>query len=219
MGQRTNNGTRHTDDEWFAELDRRFRPRRNELLASRVERARAAATPAPLDHTAAIRSEEWQIAALPAGFDAALLCRPRSWSHDEPGLLVDGRPMAASLYDLGRAMLDVASGGASGPFFSLEDVQGHHEARLWNDVFCHVQDRLGVERGTIRATVVVDNEVAACEMDEILYELREHGAGLELGPTAVGGRDGIDRLVATSRRRGALSLRRAADEIPQLIPA
>ncbi|MFI0739286.1 malate synthase [Streptomyces sp. NPDC021100] len=110
-----------------------------------------------------------------------LVVRPRGWHLTERHLVVDGRPVPASLVDLGLhlfhcARLQTAAG--RGPYFSLPQVENHLEARLWNDVFVLAQDLLGLERGTIRATVTVETVTAAFEMEEILYELREHAAGL-----------------------------------------
>jgi malate synthase len=115
---------------------------------------------------------------------ATLVVRPRGWHLDEKHFLVDGRPMSASLFDFG---LYVFHGGRAAlendtaPFLYLPKLESHLEARLWNDVFVWAQDRLGIERGTIKATVLIENILAAFEMDEILYELREHAAGLNAG--------------------------------------
>jgi malate synthase len=115
---------------------------------------------------------------------ATLVVRPRGWHLDEKHFLVEGRPMSASLFDFvlylfhgGRAA--IANGTA--PFLYLPKLESHLEARLWNDVFIWAQDRLGIPRGTIKATVLIENILAAFEMDEILYELREHAAGLNAG--------------------------------------
>ena len=115
---------------------------------------------------------------------ATLLVRPRGWHLDEKHLLVDGEPISASLFDFGlylfhcgRRLLDAGSG----PYFYLPKLESHLEARLWNDVFVHAQERLTIPRGTIRATVLIETILAAFEMDEILYELREHSAGLNAG--------------------------------------
>jgi len=115
---------------------------------------------------------------------ATLLVRPRGWHMQEAHVLVDGRPVPAGLWDFGlyffhnaRALLDKGAG----PFFYLPKMQSHLEARLWNDVFNHAQDELGIPRGTIKATVLIETILAAFEMDEILYELREHSAGLNCG--------------------------------------
>ena len=99
-------------------------------------------------------------------------------------MLVDGVPVSASLFDFG---LYLFHNGAeplrrgSGPYFYLAKLESHHEARLWNEVFVHGQDALGIPRGSIRATVLIETILAAFEMDEILYELREHAAGLNAG--------------------------------------
>jgi malate synthase len=115
---------------------------------------------------------------------ATLLVRPRGWHLDEKHVLVDGKPVSASLFDFGlfffhnaRALIEKGSG----PYFYLPKMESHLEARLWNDVFNAAQDELGIPRGTIRATVLIETILAAFEMDEILYELREHSAGLNCG--------------------------------------
>lgn len=115
---------------------------------------------------------------------ATLLVRPRGWHLDEKHLLVDGLPMSGSLFDFGlfffhNARRLLAQG--SGPYFYLAKLEGHEEARLWNDVFNLAQDELGIPRGSIKATVLIENVLAAFEMEEILYELREHIAGLNAG--------------------------------------
>ncbi|MGA2927913.1 MAG: malate synthase A [Solirubrobacteraceae bacterium] len=115
---------------------------------------------------------------------ATLLVRPRGWHLPERHLLVDGEPVAAALFDFGLNVFHCARRlleRGSGPYFYLPKLESHLEARLWNDVFCHAQDRLGIERGTIKATVLIETLPAAFEMDEILYELREHSAGLNAG--------------------------------------
>jgi malate synthase len=115
---------------------------------------------------------------------ATLLVRPRGWHLIESGMLVDDVPVSASLFDFG---LYLFHNGAetlrrgSGPYFYLAKLEGHHEARLWNEVFVHAQVALGIPRGSIRATVLIETILAAFEMDEILYELREHAAGLNAG--------------------------------------
>jgi malate synthase len=115
---------------------------------------------------------------------AQLVVRPRGWHLVESHLLVDDVPVSASLFDAGlylfhNATERVAQGTA--PYFYLPKLESHHEARLWNDVFVHAQSALGIPRGTIRATVLIETIAAAFEMDEILYELREHAAGLNAG--------------------------------------
>ncbi len=115
---------------------------------------------------------------------AVLLVRPRGWHLEERHLLVDGEPASGALMDFGlyffhNAKTLMAKG--SGPYFYLPKMQSHLEARLWNDVFNFAQDASGVPRGTIRATVLIETILAAFEMDEILYELRDHSAGLNCG--------------------------------------
>jgi malate synthase len=115
---------------------------------------------------------------------ATLVIRPRGWHLDEKHFLVDGRPMSASLFDFGLYIFHggrAALANETAPFLYLPKLESHLEARLWNDVFFWAQDRLGIERGTIKATVLIENILAAFEMDEILYELREHAAGLNAG--------------------------------------
>jgi malate synthase len=115
---------------------------------------------------------------------ATLMVRPRGWHLEERHFTVDGTPISASLFDFGlfffhnaQALID----SGTGPYFYLPKLESHLEARLWNDVFCFAQDELGIPRGTIRATVLIETILAAFEMDEILYELREHSAGLNCG--------------------------------------
>jgi malate synthase len=119
---------------------------------------------------------------------ATLVVRPRGWHLEEHHIRVDGTPISASLFDFGlylfhngRESLDRGMAPALGPYFYLPKLESHLEARLWNDVFVFAQDRLGIARGSIRATVLVETILAAFEMDEILYELREHAAGLNAG--------------------------------------
>ena len=115
---------------------------------------------------------------------ATLLVRPRGWHLVERHLEVDGEPVSGSLFDFGlyffhnaRALLELGSG----PYFYLAKLESHREARLWNDVFEFAQDRLEVPRGSVRATVLIETILAAFEMEEILYELRDHSAGLNAG--------------------------------------
>jgi malate synthase len=115
---------------------------------------------------------------------ATLVVRPRGWHLVEKHLLVDGMPVSASLFDVGLYLFHNASAlvtRGSGPYFYLPKLESHLEARLWNDVFVAAEDRLGFPRGTIRATVLIETILAAFEMEEILYELREHSSGLNCG--------------------------------------
>jgi malate synthase len=115
---------------------------------------------------------------------AVLLVRPRGWHLDERHLEVDGQPVSASLFDFGLYLFHnghrlVERG--SGPFLYLPKLESHLEARLWNDVFDAAEEELSLEPGTIKATVLIETILAAFEMDEILYELRDHAAGLNAG--------------------------------------
>jgi malate synthase len=110
---------------------------------------------------------------------AVLFVRPRGWHLVERHFEVDGRPIAGGLFDFGLYFL--RNHARNGRYFYLPKLESHVEARLWNDVFAWAQDSLGVPRGTIKATVLVETILAAFEMDEILYELREHSAGLNAG--------------------------------------
>jgi malate synthase len=115
---------------------------------------------------------------------ATLVVRPRGWHLVESGMLVDGAPVSASLFDFGLFLFHNGAEAlrlGSGPYFYLAKLEGHHEARLWNEVFIHGQTALGIPRGSIRATVLIETILAAFEMDEILFELREHAAGLNAG--------------------------------------
>src|SRR6202163_4459190 len=115
---------------------------------------------------------------------ATLLVRPRGWHLEERHVEVDGKPVSGSLFDFGLYFFHNAKrllGKGSGPYFYLPKLESHREARLWNDVFNFAQDDLGLPRGTIRATVLIETILAAFEMEEILYELREHCAGLNAG--------------------------------------
>jgi malate synthase len=115
---------------------------------------------------------------------AVLFVRPRGWHLVEKHLLVDGEPVAGSLFDFGLYFFHNAKellARGTGPYFYLPKMESHLEARLWNDVFNLAQDELGVPRGSIRGTVLIETILAAFEMDEILYELRHHSAGLNCG--------------------------------------
>ena len=115
---------------------------------------------------------------------ATLLVRPRGWHLDEKHVTIDGQRVSGALFDFALFLFHNAKEQLSrdtGPYFYLPKMESHLEARLWNDVFVAAQQALGIPRGTIRATVLVETILAAFEMDEILYELREHSAGLNAG--------------------------------------
>jgi malate synthase len=131
---------------------------------------------------------------------ATLVVRPRGWHLEERHLLIDGAPASASLVDFGLYLHHNARellARGSGPYFYLPKMEGHHEARLWNEVFVAAQEALGLPVGTIRATVLIETLPAAFEMEEILYELREHAAGLNAGRW-----DYLFSFIKTFRDRG-----------------
>jgi malate synthase len=138
-----------------------------------------------LDRTIDFTSEEGKTYALdPDDRLATIVVRPRGWHLDEKHILVDGRSASGSLADFALYMVASARkqiDKGKGPYFYLPKMESHLEARLWNDAFTIAQDALGIPRGTIRATVLIETIPAAFEMDEILYELRDHSAGLNAG--------------------------------------
>jgi len=115
---------------------------------------------------------------------ATLVVRPRGWHFDERHLRVDGRPVVAAIFDAGMHLFHNAHQlieNGSGPYFYLPKMESHLEARLWNEIFTAAQAALGIPHGTIRATCLIETIPAAFEMDEILYELRDHASGLNAG--------------------------------------
>ena len=115
---------------------------------------------------------------------ATLLVRPRGWHLDEKHVLVDGKRVSGGIFDFALYMYHNAHEllkRGSGPFFYLPKLESHLEARLWNDIFVMTQRELGLPQGTIKATVLIETILAAFEMDEILYELKDHSAGLNAG--------------------------------------
>ena len=138
-----------------------------------------------LDRTLDFTSEEGKSYQLGPDADlATIVVRPRGWHLDEKHLLVDGQRVSGSLFDFALYFFHCARRQlekGSGPYFYLPKIESHLEARLWNDAFNLAQDTLGIPRGTIRATVLIETIPAAFEMEEILYELRDHSAGLNAG--------------------------------------
>lgn len=136
----------------------------------------------------------------PAGDLPTIVVRPRGWHLPEKHMLIDGEPIAGGIVDFGlfffhNARRLLAQG--KGPYFYLPKIENHLEARLWNDIFILAQDLLGLPQGTIRATVLIETITAAFEMEEILYELRDHAAGLNAGRW-----DYIFSLIKNFRTRG-----------------
>src|SRR5512135_1283716 len=115
---------------------------------------------------------------------AVLIPRPRGWHLDEKHVQVDGKPVSGGIFDFGLLFFHNAKellARGSGPYFYLPKMESHLEARLWNDIFVMAQKELGVPQGSIKATVLIETVLAAFEMDEILWELKDHSAGLNIG--------------------------------------
>ena len=115
---------------------------------------------------------------------AVLFVRPRGWHLEERHMTVDGEAMSGSIFDFGLYFFHNAKellARGSGPYFYLPKMESHLEARLWNDIFLRAQEKIGLPKGSIKATVLIETILATFEMDEILYELREHSAGLNCG--------------------------------------
>ncbi|XP_039607595.1 malate synthase-like isoform X1 [Polypterus senegalus] len=113
-----------------------------------------------------------------------LMLRPRAWNMIEHNMMVQGKEVPGALFDYGLLVYHngkLLFENKSGPFFYLSKIESHHEARLWNDIFAWTEEKLGLRRGSIKATVLIENVLATFEMDEILYELREHTLGLNCG--------------------------------------
>jgi malate synthase len=164
---------------WLADLEDANTPHWTNVVSGQVNLADA------VRGTIAFTSPEGKQYALnPDVRHAVIVMRPRGWHLPERNLNVDGKPAVGALVDFGlyffhnaKALLDKGSG----PYFYLPKMESHLEARLWNDVFTHAEAELGIPHGTIRATVLIETISAAFEMDEILYELREHASGLNAG--------------------------------------
>ena len=115
---------------------------------------------------------------------AVLIPRPRGWHLDEKHVLIDGKPVSGGIFDFALYFFHNSKellARGSGPYFYLPKMESHLEARLWNDIFNLAQDAFGIPRGTIKATALIETVVAAFEMDEFLWELRDHSAGLNIG--------------------------------------
>jgi len=137
-----------------------------------------------LDRKIDFTSPEGKAYALKDGDLATIVVRPRGWHLDEKHMLVNGMRTSGSLFDFGMYFFHCARrqlAAGSGPYFYLPKLESHLEARLWNDVFTRAEELLGIPHGTIRATVLIETIPAAFEMEEILYELRDHSAGLNAG--------------------------------------
>jgi malate synthase len=169
-----------------------------------------------IDRKLAFTSSDGKQYALHDGELATIVVRPRGWHLTEKHILVDGERTSGSLVDFGlyffhcaRRQLD----RGAGPYFYLPKMESHLEARLWNDVFLLAQERLGIPRGTVRATVLIETFPAAFEMDEILYELREHSAGLNAGRW-----DYMFSVIKKFRTRGADFLLPDRNSVTMTVP-
>jgi len=164
---------------WLADLEDANTPHWHNVVAGQVNLADA------VRGTIAFTSPEGKSYALkPDVRPAVIVMRPRGWHLDERHLTFDGRRAVGALVDFGLYIFHNAHAlleRGAGPYFYLPKMESHREARLWNDVFTHAQETLGVPHGTIRATVLIETIPAAFEMDEILYELRDHASGLNAG--------------------------------------
>ena len=164
-------------DVWMADLEDATAPTWNNVVGSQLTLKDV------LDRRVDFTSPEGREYRLGSSLPT-ITVRPRGWHLPEKHVLVDGMPMSASLFDFGLYMFHCADrqlARGSGPYVYLPKLESHLEARLWNDVFVHTQESLGLPHGTIRATVLVETIHAAFEMDEILFELRDHSAGLNAG--------------------------------------
>ncbi|WP_426567059.1 malate synthase A [Angustibacter sp. McL0619] len=163
---------------WLADLEDASTPHWHNVIGGQVSLYQAHR--GSLEHT----SDEGKHYTLAEGPLAVAVVRPRGWHLDEAGLLVDGSRTVGAFVDFGLHFFhnarELLARGA-GPYYYLPKTESHLEARLWDDVFSHSEQALGIEHGTVRATVLIETITAAFEMDEILYELREHASGLNAG--------------------------------------
>ncbi|MBP2476206.1 malate synthase [Crossiella equi] len=164
---------------WLADLEDANTPHWENVVAGQVNLADAVRKRIELT-----TPEGKRYALKPDVEHAVILVRPRGWHLDERHLLVDDEPVAGALVDFGLHFFHNAAellARGSGPYFYLPKMESHLEARLWNDVFTQAQAELGIPLGSVRATVLIETIPAAFEMDEILYELRDHASGLNAG--------------------------------------
>ncbi|WP_413450716.1 malate synthase A [Georgenia phoenicis] len=188
---------------WLADLEDANTPHLENVIAGQANLREA------IRRTITYTSPEGKDYRLHDGELPTIVMRPRGWHLTEKHLRFDGQPMSASLVDFGLYMVHNAHAllaRGSGPYFYLPKLENHLEARLWDEVFTFTERQLGIEHGTIRATVLIETITAAFEMEEILYELRDHSAGLNAGRW-----DYIFSLIKTFRDRPDMVLPDRAD--------
>jgi len=164
-------------DVWMADLEDATSPTWENLIRAQLNLIRFATD--TLDFTSP-EGRTYRLTSSPP----AVMMRPRGWHLSEKHLRIDGQSPASALVDVGLFFHHCAQrliDAGQGPYFYLPKLESHQEARLWNEIFCFLQDAYQIPRGTIRATVLIETLPAALEMEEILYELREHSAGLNAG--------------------------------------
>lgn len=164
-------------DVWMADLEDATSPTWENMIRAQLNLIRFATD--TLDFTSP-EGRTYRLTPTPP----TVMMRPRGWHLPEKHLRIDGQVPAAALVDVGLFFHHCAQrliDAGQGPYFYLPKLESHQEARLWNEIFCFLQDAYGIPRGTIRATVLIETLPAALEMEEILYELREHSAGLNAG--------------------------------------
>jgi malate synthase len=196
---------------WLADFEDALTPSWDNVVGGQLNLMDA------LDRKIDFTSGEGKSYALrPADELATIVVRPRGWHLPEKHLLVDGERMSGSLVDFGLYFFHCAKrqlDAGKGPYFYLPKMESHLEARLWNDVFVHAQDRLGIPQETIRATCLIETYPAAFEMEEILYELRDHSAGLNAGRW-----DYIFSVIKKFRTRGRDFLLPDRNQVTMTVP-
>jgi malate synthase len=163
---------------WLADFEDANSPTWSNLVEGQVNLVDAA------DRSISLVSEDGKEYTLTADRPATMVVRPRGWHLDESHVLVEDRPVVGALFDFGihffnnaRRLIDQGSG----PYYYLPKMESHLEARLWSEVFVHAEQALGIRHGTIRATALIETIPAGFEMEEILFELRDHASGLNAG--------------------------------------
>ena len=183
---------------WLADMEDSSTPTWRNVIQGQLNLTDAIERRIDFTSTSDGRSKEYKL--RPAEELPTIVVRPRGWHLPEKHMLIDGAPIAGGIVDFGlyffhNARRLLAQG--KGPYFYLPKIENRLEARLWNDIFIQAQDLLGIPQGTIRATVLIETITAAFEMEEILYELRDHAAGLNAGRW-----DYIFSLIKNFRTRG-----------------